>query len=465
MEQRIIGQLPLAIPITSPGDADQCNSEDNRNLFVGLNYTGSAYTNNWTTNTFVVGADGYDLEMRDAYRLNANEYYFVAKATSCSGTSSICVGKVDNSPSVSGQIVSFNSENLIPYCVASHNGYVYVGGWKNGLNAKAFIVKLDPTNNYNPVAYVELYDDNNGAVWDIRPIDGKICAVGHIKKPGSSEYQKGHITTLDNDLNVLHNLIIQEDAGFNMQIKGLDKYCQNEIVVAGNYRTSSSSDRSPWMSRFTISEEGVVSPAFESCGQVPVYAYPHTGDDYALNVVYDANNEKVMMVNESISGSAISAHVIQADGELLSGCETQLSVNFEVYNEDVEAYTTTFSVPTLPALSNYTGLDVDDAHLGTVSSDCTQGSMPNQETMGIENSKEMDHTIEVFPNPATNMLSVQSNESGTARIIGLDGREVLSGIQMISGKTEVNISALHPGEYILQFVGTSSVTTTKFIKR
>lgn len=83
--------------------------------------------------------------------------------------------------------------------------------------------------------------------------------------------------------------------------------------------------------------------------------------------------------------------------------------------------------------------------------------------MGNNESFE-NGSLEVFPNPATEILGVQSIENGPYKILSIDGRTVLSGTQLVEGKNEIDISSLPNGEYIIHFTGNSSTETVKFMK-
>lgn len=73
--------------------------------------------------------------------------------------------------------------------------------------------------------------------------------------------------------------------------------------------------------------------------------------------------------------------------------------------------------------------------------------------------------LQVFPNPAYQTLNVAAKSRGSLRVTGLDGREVLRTKPPIAGTSQIDISGLAPGSYILHFTGEKGVSTTKFMKK
>lgn len=89
---------------------------------------------------------------------------------------------------------------------------------------------------------------------------------------------------------------------------------------------------------------------------------------------------------------------------------------------------------------------------------------PPMESETSNHREWSNETLKVFPNPASEMLNVETESTGNVRVTGLDGREVLSVRAMDSGKSQIDISQLAPGEYILHFTSEKGAHTTKFRK-
>jgi len=85
---------------------------------------------------------------------------------------------------------------------------------------------------------------------------------------------------------------------------------------------------------------------------------------------------------------------------------------------------------------------------------------PNCIASGIKESKKL-HEIKVYPNPATNKLSIESNQNIDSYIIyNLLGEKQLEGRY----KDNIDISMLSNGMYLIQIENTTTFSTIKFIK-
>jgi len=83
-----------------------------------------------------------------------------------------------------------------------------------------------------------------------------------------------------------------------------------------------------------------------------------------------------------------------------------------------------------------------------------------------ENSKET--TIQVFPNPAQDQLNIQNEDGstlGNIQIMDMTGRVVMSLSVGFVSKTEINISHLSRGTFIVQITSESGNSTHKIIKK
>jgi hypothetical protein len=87
-------------------------------------------------------------------------------------------------------------------------------------------------------------------------------------------------------------------------------------------------------------------------------------------------------------------------------------------------------------------------------------------TLGIK-ANVLTSKISVYPNPAKEVLRVQTSESlSSATIYSTDGRKVLTINKFEKGTTSINTSSLSNGVYLINFISTSGVNLTKqFIKQ
>jgi hypothetical protein len=63
------------------------------------------------------------------------------------------------------------------------------------------------------------------------------------------------------------------------------------------------------------------------------------------------------------------------------------------------------------------------------------------------------NTFEIYPNPATNKVTVNTNGTGTLEIVNTLGQVVIT--QPAVGTNEINISKLAKGVYTVRFNGAS----------
>lgn len=76
-----------------------------------------------------------------------------------------------------------------------------------------------------------------------------------------------------------------------------------------------------------------------------------------------------------------------------------------------------------------------------------------------------DNTINIFPNPATEMISVQNEEHGTLNLFDVAGR-FIRGYQVDAGFTEIHIDYLTAGAYFFEFINSEGEKITqKIIKQ
>ena len=85
---------------------------------------------------------------------------------------------------------------------------------------------------------------------------------------------------------------------------------------------------------------------------------------------------------------------------------------------------------------------------------------PTNPPTGFE-SISSKNTIEVYPNPASNVIHVKTNAGFEYIITDMRGVELMNG----STESEINILSLENGLYILQIQTNGEVKTTSFMKK
>lgn len=89
----------------------------------------------------------------------------------------------------------------------------------------------------------------------------------------------------------------------------------------------------------------------------------------------------------------------------------------------------------------------------------------NQFTTG-EKETLLDQTISVFPNPTHNTVNIKitSNE-GTARILNIEGKEVIQNVALNKGNTSVELTDLTKGIYIIEVTTENQFFHERLIKK
>ncbi len=82
----------------------------------------------------------------------------------------------------------------------------------------------------------------------------------------------------------------------------------------------------------------------------------------------------------------------------------------------------------------------------------------------IDNSTQTGKAFTIFPNPVQQTVNITSGESlagGTFRIYDITGRQVVTAR---AASNQINVSALKPGVYTLEFIKNDKKITRQFIK-
>lgn len=90
-------------------------------------------------------------------------------------------------------------------------------------------------------------------------------------------------------------------------------------------------------------------------------------------------------------------------------------------------------------------------------------SVPFVTTSGV-GIEEGPVEISVYPIPAVDVLNIDLDSDGKVCIYSLDGRKVYDA-EMSQGKTDIDISSLEAGNYIIEFLSDEKTSRMKFIKQ
>jgi hypothetical protein len=95
-------------------------------------------------------------------------------------------------------------------------------------------------------------------------------------------------------------------------------------------------------------------------------------------------------------------------------------------------------------------------NMNIINNDVPQLSSINQ----INN--QQNPNIDIYPNPAVNNLTIESPQSAIIEITNIQGQLIKT--FTISGKTNIDISSLPSGVYIIEAKTDKEMTVKKFVK-
>lgn len=115
----------------------------------------------------------------------------------------------------------------------------------------------------------------------------------------------------------------------------------------------------------------------------------------------------------------------------------------------------------LPANTDVTSLATNSSYVfaGTDSSGVWRLSLS---TVGIKEIHNIGN-IAIYPNPAINIITIKALQKSTIDIINIQGQTILQQ-QIQQGKTDINISGLAKGVYILRLCSNDKTEVTRIVK-
>ncbi|MFP7655005.1 CUB domain-containing protein [Chryseobacterium proteolyticum] len=86
--------------------------------------------------------------------------------------------------------------------------------------------------------------------------------------------------------------------------------------------------------------------------------------------------------------------------------------------------------------------------------------------LGIEDVSTKDNTVNIYPNPAKNMIVISAKENlRSYKMYDEAGRLVLSSDSLKGNKSEVNISSIQTGNYVVSVETEKQTVIKKLIKQ
>jgi hypothetical protein len=86
-----------------------------------------------------------------------------------------------------------------------------------------------------------------------------------------------------------------------------------------------------------------------------------------------------------------------------------------------------------------------------------------QVTVGIKEPSCFNHGLTIYPNPATNVIIISSEQAAAIEITNIQGQLVKT-ISATGNKTNIDVSALPSGVYAVEVKTEKGVEVKKFIK-
>ena len=183
------------------------------------------------------------------------------------------------------------------------------------------------------------------------------------------------------------------------------------------------------------------------------------------NITYAPNTQYGFLAKIKTVGDAGSAIALALIGD----------ATFDDDNLKLKEINTSGSWATIQ-YSFTTGTDPSSLFITFNSADIATGTLPVTETaidnlelydlalLSTEKISKNELKLKVFPNPAKDVLNIDSNlKISSVKIFDLLGRNVIPNITLRDYKS-INISSLSKGTYILQATSEGKVQTVKFVK-
>jgi len=84
--------------------------------------------------------------------------------------------------------------------------------------------------------------------------------------------------------------------------------------------------------------------------------------------------------------------------------------------------------------------------------------------VGVINQHSTSNSLKIYPNPSLDKITLETATEGHLSILNLNGQELIIR-QITEPKTQLDISILPSGVYIVRFTNNKTVKVGKFIKQ
>jgi hypothetical protein len=163
--------------------------------------------------------------------------------------------------------------------------------------------------------------------------------------------------------------------------------------------------------------------------------------------LFDANSSQLSLyqngafvgsTSSNIWNSANNPTTIGAWG--IGSCSPSMGCFFNGKIDDIKIYDVAL-----------TSCDVDSLY-----------NIPNPTTVGFSYNN-IDENIKIFPNPASNILTIECPQSAVIEITDIQG-QLIESINTTCSKTIIDVTSFPKGIYFIHATTQNSIATNKFIK-
>ena len=176
--------------------------------------------------------------------------------------------------------------------------------------------------------------------------------------------------------------------------------------------------------------------------------------------------------SESFSGSnPTEAYIVRTFSNLANRCDANCGYDqISTYSvtpfqtHDIEFQTSNQSAIDNTLVSNNLSNGEDDVCESNVAFNGNTGSEPFIESLAIENYNNKPTSI--YPNPANNYLTIEFGSlEGAARILSIDGKEMMANMNLVEGENQLDIAELPMGMYVIEIRTTEGCNYSKVHER
>jgi hypothetical protein len=181
------------------------------------------------------------------------------------------------------------------------------------------------------------------------------------------------------------------------------------------------------------------------------------GNSFTL-VPYGANSYSFSSGSPVVSPNSSTSYTVSGS---INGCVGQAVSNVAVIKNSKGCLTGTLNVyvtPTAASPANTVALATEQGTVATQSADSTSTAT------GIDVNVASVSVLKVFPNPTSGEFSIEVDEDGEFTLFNISGR-IIRTSPISAGRTQMNISDLPTGIYIVKITRGEKIQTSRIIKQ